>query len=75
MNSEKKEDQKYEKYTAVDDDQVYKDFLKKLDDDKKQISEFQHDDDAYMEFVNKQREQLKDKVQTYFPEEERIPPA
>jgi len=40
MNSEKKEDQKYEKYTAVDDDQVYKDFLKKLDDDKKQISEF-----------------------------------
>ena len=53
MNSEKKEDQKYEKYTAVDDDQVYKDFLKKLDDDKKQISEFQHDDDAYMEFVNK----------------------
>lgn len=40
MNSEKKKDQKYEKYTAVDDDQVYKDFLKKLEEDKKQISDF-----------------------------------
>ena len=34
MNSEKKEGQNYEKYTP-DDDTVYQDFLKKLEDDKK----------------------------------------